>query len=257
MDHTCSNCRYEAKPEEFFWHNGVLYRTCNLHREGAEGNQVISYLDSFARVLRQNINNQVGSWNESASIVKGFTFHVNFFGIIENLSAQLQLPVQNPLLFRWCKKFQEQITLNIVTYHFPCCYDFSIEVMRIDLWDSLRHNNFSKVKGVQVGHKFYFHCVQRTETARVPVSINIGEGIHRRCPDSITRDVHGIFSFRISCKWISIWFLLCWSAIQACLPPTEATYENLEFAEGFYSEARIFGRPANLRNFQGKNNRVS
>jgi hypothetical protein len=64
------------------------------------------------------------------------------------------------------------MALNTGTYHFPFCYDFSIDLMRIDLSDSLRHNNSAEVKGVQVGHKFYFHCVQRTDTARLPVSIN-------------------------------------------------------------------------------------
>jgi hypothetical protein len=106
MDHTCSKCRYEAKPEENFWLNEVLYRTCNLHREGAEENQVFCDPDSFARVLRQNIDNQVGSSNESASIVTGFTFHVNFSGIIENLSSATTVTSAKSIVVQVMQKIQ-------------------------------------------------------------------------------------------------------------------------------------------------------
>jgi threonine dehydrogenase-like Zn-dependent dehydrogenase len=106
MDHTCSKCRYEAKHEANFWHNGVLYRTCNLHRGGAEGNQVFCDPDSFARVLRENIDNQVGSSNESESVVTGFTFHVNFSGIIENSSCATTVTSAKSIAVQVMQKIQ-------------------------------------------------------------------------------------------------------------------------------------------------------
>jgi hypothetical protein len=86
VNHTCSKCRYAAKPEENFWQKGVLYRTCNLHPEEYLGDQLYTDVASCASSLRTRVSAEITSSaiepNDS-----GISFHLDFTGIVRNTIA--------------------------------------------------------------------------------------------------------------------------------------------------------------------------
>jgi hypothetical protein len=45
--------------------------------------------------------------------------------------------------------------------------------MCINLAHSLRHTGIAMGSGLEIGRKFYFNCVQRTDCERPPVSMNL------------------------------------------------------------------------------------